>query len=298
MKRISLYLLVFLLMSMSNYALAQKNKASSFQWVEVLDNGDATIYYRTDIVTNKKGNKIVWVKVNYHTHSYQLYLANMINSNTPVTTTKTKAEYTFDYGKVMVRQIMCYSKSGKLLYNSGDDTSAGWGYANTNDPLSVVAVYLLNKLNETQTNRNSEEPVGRQTKSKETIYPKQDEIKAVDVMDETNITNVVEEAKVYDVVEETPQFPGGPSALFDYLQNNLKYPVVAEENGVQGRVICKFIVEPDGSISDVEVTESVDPSLDREAVRLIKSMPLWTPGKQNGKPVRVYMTVPVTFRLQ
>lgn len=146
MKRISLYLLVFLLMSMNNYALAQKNKASSFQWVEVLNNGDATIYYRTDIVTNKKGNKIVWVKVDYHTYSYQLYFANMINSNIPVTTTQTKAEYTFDYGKVLVRQIMCYNKSGKILYDSGDDDSAGWGYADSNDPLSVVGNYLLNKL--------------------------------------------------------------------------------------------------------------------------------------------------------
>lgn len=105
------------------------------------------------------------------------------------------------------------------------------------------------------------------------------------------------EEKVYDVVEEMPQFPGGPSALFEYLSNNLQYPVVAEENGVQGRVIVTFIVEKDGSISNAKVVKVVDPSLDKEAIRLVESMPNWIPGKQNGEPVRVKYTVPVTFRL-
>ena len=102
------------------------------------------------------------------------------------------------------------------------------------------------------------------------------------------------EEKVYDVVEEMPQFPGGPSALFEYLSNNLQYPVVAEENGVQGRVIVTFIVEKDGSISNAKVVKAVDPSLDKEAIRLVESMPNWIPGKQNGEPVRVKYTVPVT----
>ena len=105
------------------------------------------------------------------------------------------------------------------------------------------------------------------------------------------------EETVYDVVEEMPQFPGGPSALFEYLSNNLQYPVVAEENGVQGRVIVTFIVEKDGSISNAKVVKVVDPSLDKEAIRLVESMPNWIPGKQNGEPVRVKYTVPVTFRL-
>ena len=105
------------------------------------------------------------------------------------------------------------------------------------------------------------------------------------------------EETVYDVVEEMPQFPGGPSALFEYLSNNLQYPVVAEENGVQGRVIVTFIVEKDGSISNAKVVKAVDPSFDKEAIRLVESMPNWIPGKQNGEPVRVKYTVPVTFRL-
>ena len=104
--------------------------------------------------------------------------------------------------------------------------------------------------------------------------------------------------KVFDVVEEMPSFPGGQGALMSYLASNIKYPVVAQANGVQGRVIVSFVVERDGSISDVKVARSVDPSLDREAQRVVKSMPKWKPGKQNGSAVRVKYTVPVVFRLQ
>ena len=104
--------------------------------------------------------------------------------------------------------------------------------------------------------------------------------------------------KVFDVVEEMPSFPGGQGALMSFLNSNIKYPVVAQENGVQGRVIVGFVVERDGSITDVKIMRSVDPSLDREAQRVVKSMPKWKPGKQNGSAVRVKYTVPVVFRLQ
>ena len=104
--------------------------------------------------------------------------------------------------------------------------------------------------------------------------------------------------KVFDVVEEMPSFPGGQGALMSFLSSNIKYPVVAQENGVQGRVIVGFVVERDGSITDVKIMRSVDPSLDREAQRVVKSMPKWKPGKQNGSAVRVKYTVPVVFRLQ
>ena len=104
--------------------------------------------------------------------------------------------------------------------------------------------------------------------------------------------------KVFDVVEEMPSFPGGQGALMAFLSSNIKYPVVAQENGVQGRVIVGFVVEKDGSITDVKVMRSVDPSLDREAQRVVKAMPRWKPGKQNGSAVRVKYTVPVVFRLQ
>ena len=108
-----------------------------------------------------------------------------------------------------------------------------------------------------------------------------------------------EEEVIFMVVEKMPEFPGGQQALFKYLSENVKYPVIAQENGIQGRVICQFVVNKDGSIVDVEVVRSGgDPSLDKEAVRVIKSMPPWNPGKQRGKPVRVKYTVPVSFRLQ
>ena len=107
-----------------------------------------------------------------------------------------------------------------------------------------------------------------------------------------------EENKILTVVEQMPMYPGGDAALMQYLSSNIHYPAVAAENGVQGRVVVGFVVERDGSITDVNVMRSVDPSLDREAVRVVKNMPRWTPGKQNGSAVRVKYQVPVTFRLQ
>lgn len=104
--------------------------------------------------------------------------------------------------------------------------------------------------------------------------------------------------KVFDVVEVMPSFPGGQGALLSYLSSHVKYPVVAQENGVQGRVTVSFVVERDGSITDVHVVRSVDPSLDREAARVVSSMPNWQPGKQNGSAVRVKFNVPVQFKLQ
>lgn len=123
-------------------------------------------------------------------------------------------------------------------------------------------------------------------------------LKAKEVIAEPEPPKHEEENKVFDIVEQQPLFPGGPAALMKYLSENTKYPVVAQENGVQGRVTVQFVVEKDGSISDVHVLKGVDPSLDKEAVRVVKSMPRWTPGKQNGITVRVNYRVPVLFRLQ
>lgn len=106
------------------------------------------------------------------------------------------------------------------------------------------------------------------------------------------------ESKCYDVVEEMPSFPGGQGALMAYIASNLVYPATARESMIQGRVIVGFVVERDGSISNVKVSRSVDPALDKEAMRVVKSMPKWKPGKQNGSAVRVKYTVPVIFRLE
>ena len=105
------------------------------------------------------------------------------------------------------------------------------------------------------------------------------------------------EQKVFDIVEESPQFPGGQSALMQWLRTNIKYPKVAVENGIQGNVYVSFIVRSTGEITDIKVARSVDPLLDQEAIRVIGSMPKWIPGKQGGEAVNVRYTMPLTFRL-
>ncbi len=99
-------------------------------------------------------------------------------------------------------------------------------------------------------------------------------------------------------MEEQPLYPGGNAAMMKFLGDNINYPVEAQEKGIQGRVITNFVVEKDGSLSDIQVIRGVDPLLDAEAVRVIQSMPKWKPGTQKGETVRVRFTLPVVFRLQ
>lgn len=107
-----------------------------------------------------------------------------------------------------------------------------------------------------------------------------------------------EENVVFQVVENMPEFPGGRKALMEYLAENIKYPSIAAENNIQGRVVCQFTVWKDGTIKDIVVARGIDPSLDREAIRVVQSMPKWTPGKQRGKAVNCRFTLPILFRLQ
>ena len=112
-------------------------------------------------------------------------------------------------------------------------------------------------------------------------------------------TDIASTEDVGQVVENMPEFPnGGQAGLMQYLSKNIKYPTISQEQGTQGRVTCQFVVNKDGSIVDVKVIRGVDPYLDKEAVRVISTMPKWKPGMQRGKPVRVKYTVPVMFRLQ
>lgn len=104
--------------------------------------------------------------------------------------------------------------------------------------------------------------------------------------------------QVFAIVEKMPQFPGGEKAINEFISKTLQYPVIAQENGIQGKVVCSFIINQDGSVTDAEVISGVDPSLDREAQRIVSAMPKWTPGTQRGKAVRVKYTMPVTFTLQ
>ena len=126
-----------------------------------------------------------------------------------------------------------------------------------------------------------------------------DEENGADIADLKQVVTQAEPEpeKVFDMVEQMPAFPGGMQELMVYLGKNIKYPTIAQENGTQGRVIIQFVVERDGTISDVRVARGVDPYLDKEAVRVVKSMPKWIPGKQNGKAVSVKYTVPIVFEV-
>jgi protein TonB len=119
-----------------------------------------------------------------------------------------------------------------------------------------------------------------------------------------NINSIVEgidsipPEEIYVTAEQMPQFPGGEQAMRSYLREKLHYPIIAREDGIEGKVCCAFIVEKDGVISNIEVIRSVDPALDKEAVRVIRRMPRWIPGREGGKPVRIKYTLPIRFKLE
>lgn len=106
------------------------------------------------------------------------------------------------------------------------------------------------------------------------------------------------EAEIFTVVESMPEFKGGVAMMYKYLGENIEYPQIAKESGIQGRVFVTFVVEKDGSVTDVKVLRGIGGGCDEEAVRVVKSMPKWNPGKQRGKPVRVQYNLPVKFTLQ
>jgi periplasmic protein TonB len=114
----------------------------------------------------------------------------------------------------------------------------------------------------------------------------------------TDDKQIVEEEEIFQVVEQMPEYPGGTSALFKWINKNIKYPDIARENGITGVVMVTFVVDGDGSIKKATIARGLDPNCDAEALRVIREMPKWKPGKQGGKPVRVYFTLPIRFVLQ
>jgi protein TonB len=104
--------------------------------------------------------------------------------------------------------------------------------------------------------------------------------------------------KVFEMVEQQPSFPGGTSEMMSWISNHLKYPAIAAENGIEGKVIVQFVVGKNGAIRDANIVRALNPSCDKEALRVVNAMPRWIPGKQNGKEVSVKFTLPITFRLQ
>ena len=128
------------------------------------------------------------------------------------------------------------------------------------------------------------------------------EVEQNEVIEEYVAPEVVEEEvveqEIFQIVEEMPAFPGGEAKLMEYVGKNIKYPQIARETGIQGRVFVGFVVEPDGSISNVKLLRGIGGGCDEEAMRVIKSLPKWKPGKQRGKAVRVSYQIPVFFKLQ
>ena len=128
------------------------------------------------------------------------------------------------------------------------------------------------------------------------------EVEQNEVIEEYVAPEVVEEEvveqEIFQIVEEMPAFPGGEAKLMEYVGKNIKYPQIARETGIQGRVFIGFVVEPDGSVSNVKLLRGIGGGCDEEAMRVVKSMPKWKPGKQRGKAVRVSYQIPVFFKLQ
>ena len=129
-----------------------------------------------------------------------------------------------------------------------------------------------------------------------------DELNGKDIADLKEVITQAPEEEVkeqpYTMVEQMPQYPGGITELLKYIAKNLRYPVIAQENGIQGKVIVRFVVTAAGTVEQVQIMRSLDPNCDKEAVRVVQSLPKWIPGKQNGRNVPVYYTVPITFKLQ
>lgn len=170
--------------------------------------------------------------------------------------------------------------------------------------LNTVKVTELAIVDDDQVKAEDEIKTQEELQQTETAFGQTDFDKGTDdlnVVREHKDEIVVEEKKeekVFTAVEQMPQFPGGEAELMKYISNNIKYPTMAMENNIQGRVVVQFVVTSTGKIGEVKVVRSKDPDLDKEAVRVVKSLPNFIPGKMNGQAVNVWYTLPITFKLQ
>jgi protein TonB len=170
--------------------------------------------------------------------------------------------------------------------------------------LNTVKVTELAIVDDDQVKAEDEIKTQDELQQTETAFGQTDFDKGTDdlnVVREYKEEIVVEEKKeeqVFTAVEQMPQFPGGDAELMKYISSNIKYPTMAMENNIQGRVVVQFVVTKSGKIGEVKVVRSKDPDLDKEAVRVVKSLPNFIPGKMNGQAVNVWYTLPITFKLQ
>jgi TonB family protein len=171
-----------------------------------------------------------------------------------------------------------------------------------NDSLihSVLVQNLLDSINQARRLGYGSKS-GRGNKGGKVKTKPEDSVEVV-IVEPTEIVlppDVDENVPFFRVIEKMPEFPGGDAALMKFISDNVLYPAIAQENGIQGRAVCQFTVEKDGSITDIQIVCSAgDETLDKEAMRVIKLMPRWKPGEQRGRPVRVCYTIPINFKLQ
>ncbi len=179
----------------------------------------------------------------------------------------------------------------------------------------VVPEEVLNTMKATELKITADEEVREEIKSQDEIQESTTAVGNTDFDKGTDDLNVVrthkdevvveevkpepvDDNKVFDVVEQNPVFPGGEAALLKYVAEHIRYPAMAQENNIQGRVVVQFVVTKTGAVGQVKVVRSKDPDLDKEAVRVVKSLPKFTPGKMNGHAVNVWYTLPINFKLQ
>ncbi len=209
----------------------------------------------------------------------------------------------FLLGKTNVRIQPMMAKCFAKLENWYAAKNAIKNYYALNPDKSLVEYAEMVELEKETDKHLTIEEVNKINAQMETVKPEtKPEVKSKPVVISKSKTIAKSETEtetdIYTVVEKMPMYAGGEDSLFAFLGRNMKYPVVAQENGIQGKVVARFVVQKDGGISDVEIIRSLDPACDKEVIRLVKSLPKWTPGRQNGKLVPVWYTLPIVFKLQ
>ena len=305
---------------------------ASGRWIKFYEDEDGIYSYRSDLKSDRDNNHFVWIQLSITSPKLRMEMTNELNSTIPVNSYLYYLEFDSGYELVKLLQLVALSKSGKVLFDGKSETLIEWGvvndekkkllqalnkqlkgqsgrvyeeqnrradriYPETNKQSSKVYDDLLGIIKEKQRKQKEETPKQSQFEEDDRIDTDAENNYSSDETIKKETLTKKEETKAFDIVDEMPQFPGGQAALLEYIAKNVKYPVVAEDNGIQGRVIVTFVVGRDGSITDAKVVKSVDPSLDQEALRVVEAMPRWQPGKIEGKPVCVKYTVPVQFKL-
>lgn len=211
------------------------------------------------------------------------------------------------------RKRSVFFQIGLIVALGGAFAAFEWSSKDVSIPLIIEGDPYIEEIDLPEIIRVEEpkpEPIKKMNIPEELIITADNDPEAQDlkftteIPDETMVIEIPDfneeepDDEIHHIVERMPEFQGGTSALMQYFADNIKYPAICAELGIQGKVYVSFVVGKDGNVTNVEVLRSPDANLSKEAVRVVKEMPVWSPGKQGGKPVRVSFTVPVNFRLQ